>query len=103
MSSQGPGCTGANGGIVFAANPTGTHVPRGYTFSLQSVRDSSDWISLKKQTLILHEDKTKEFKDPWFVHGNDYRIQFLEGRQKNGLLPLCKGCKGVGFGATGPF
>jgi hypothetical protein len=103
MSSQGPSLSGTATTIAFAANPTGTRVPRGYTFSLKSVRDSSDWIALKKQTLILKEDKTKDFTDPWFVRGNDYRLQFLEGRYKNGVTPGCAGCEGGAFGATGPF
>jgi len=89
----------------FAPNPNGTVIDSVYKFQKPNVRDGSDWIALKKQTLILKEDKTKSFKDPWFVHGNDYRLQYLEGRYKNGLAPGCAGCNGVAFGATGssPF
>ena len=104
MSSQGPYLNGTPASIVFAANNTkGTPLPTGYKFTQASLRDGSDWIALKKQTLILNEDKTKNFKDPWFVHGNDYRLQFLEGRYKNGVAPACAGCDGQAFPGAVPF
>jgi len=103
MSSQGPSISGATGTIVFAANPTGSQVSSGYKFSVESIRDGSEWTALKKQTLILKEKKQKDFTDPWFVHGNDYRLQYLEGLYKNGIAPGCTGCYSGAFGATGPF
>jgi len=103
MSSQGPSLLGATGPIVFAENPTGTQVPTGYTFDVISIRDGSDWIALKKQTLILKENKTKHFQDPWFVRGNDYRLQYLQGQYKNGATPGCAGCDAGAFTGDGPF
>ena len=106
MSSQGPSAgsrtspTGATG----CFGPIGTsQVPAGYKFSFESVQDGSDWIALKKQTLILNENKTKAFQDPWFVHGNNYRLQYLQGRYKNGLAPGCTGCDAGAFNGIGPF
>jgi hypothetical protein len=103
MSSQGPSISGTPSDIVFAANPPGTQVSSGYKFDKDSLRDGSDWIALKKQTLIFNENKTKTFKDPWFVHGNNYRLQYLQGQYKNGLAPGCTGCDAGAFTGTGPF
>jgi hypothetical protein len=103
MSSQGPSVFGVPSDIVFAENPAGTQLPVGYRFNVRSVRDGSDWIALKKQTLILKENKQKSFTDPWFVRGNDYRLQYLQGRYKNGTPPGCNGCAGSAFDINGPF
>ena len=85
MSSQGPSSgsrstpTGANG----CYGPTGpSQVPVGYIFNTLSIRDGSDWTSYKKQTVILNEDKAAGFQDPWFVYGNESRLQFLQGQYK---------------------
>lgn len=108
MSSQGP-ATGNGGptGATGCYGPTGTsQVSRGYTFDTDSIRDGSDWIAYKKQILIRNENKTKNFKDPWFVHGNDYRLQYLQGVYKGGGVtgPACTGCTGgAAFGTNGPF
>ena len=103
MSSQGASVSGTPSSIVFAVNPAGTQVSTGYKSDTKSIRDGSDWISLKKQTLILNENKTKAFQDPWFVHGNNYRLQYLQGRYKNGVAPGCSGCNAGAFSGTGPF
>jgi hypothetical protein len=106
MSSQGPssgprsGPTGATG--CYGATGT-SQSPTGYKFTTYGgIRDGSDWISYKKQTLILKESKTKVFQDPWFAHGNDYRLQFMEGRFKNGVPTGCTGCPASAFGGNGP-
>ena len=105
MSSQGPSSgsrsipTGATG--CFGPSAT-SQVPRGYKFTDESIRDGSDWISYKKQTLILNESKSKAFQDPWFARGNDYRLQFLQGRYKNGTPTACSGCPGGAFSSNGP-
>jgi hypothetical protein len=106
MSSQGPssGSRSTPTGETGCYGPTGpSQVPRQYTFTNASIRDGSDWISYKKQTLILNENKSKVFQDPWFAHGNDYRLQFLQGRYKNGTPVQCNGCTGGAFSGNGPF
>ena len=106
MSSQGPstGSTTTSTGATGCYGPTGTsQLPPGYTFTNRSVRDGSDWIAYKKQTLILNENKTRGFQDPWFVRGNDYRLQFMEGLYKNGRPSGCSGCNRSAFAGNGPF
>ena len=97
MSSQGPqGATGASG------------IPKGYRWTNLSVRDSSDWTSYRKQQLIYNSatvartgasaEKLSKYERPWFVNGQDYKLDFLNGRNK------CLGCTGGAFnGATGPI
>ena len=103
MSSQGPssGSRSTPTGAIGCYGPTGpSQVPRGYKFNNNSLRDGSDWISYKKQVTILHENKTKNFQDPWFVRGNDYRLQFLQGKF---LSPTgCAPCLGSAFIGNGP-
>jgi hypothetical protein len=96
MSSQGPSSgsrtvpTGATG----CYGPTGTtQVPIGYRFTTTSIRDSSDWTSYKKQSLIFKDPKADKAKDPWFVHGSEYRLEFLNGQYKS----ACTGCTGTAF------
>ena len=72
MSSQGPSISGATGPIVFAANPTGSQIPRGYKFDVKSIRDGSDWIALKKQTMILKENKQKDMSNNEFEKNGYY-------------------------------
>jgi len=106
MSSQGPssGSRTTPTGRTGCFGPTATsQVARGYTFTTASLRDSSDWIALKKQTLILKENKTKVFQDPWFARGNDYRLQYLQGQYKNGIPPGCQGCDGGALNGQGPL
>ena len=89
MSSQGPaggtglgytGTTGATGSCVLGGTPS--QVVPGYPFSTLSIRDASDWIKYKKQALIYKDPKTANAKDPWFVHGNDFRLEWLNGKNK---------------------
>lgn len=106
MSSQGP-ATGNGGptGATGCFGPTGTsQVSAGYAFDKDVIRDGSDWTAYKRQILIRNEDKTKNFKDPWFVRGNDYRIQYLLGAYKGlGTTSDCSGCTGAAFSGNGPF
>ena len=94
MSSQGPAVTGSVNYNGFVANPSaGAPVSIGYPFDTDSIRDSSDWIAYKKQTLILNESKTKLADAlPEVRYGNDYRIQFLLGRFKNAFNTACGNC-----------
>ena len=105
MSSQGPstGSETTSSGASDCNGPTTTsQVPKDYTFTNRSIRDGSDWIAYKRQTLILNESKTRGFQDPWFARGNDYRLQFMEGRYKNGTPPECAGCAVSAFAGNGP-
>ncbi len=106
MSSQGPVgdpaidkadppfCTGPTGGFPYQS--------AGPKFNLGAIRDASDWIAYKKQNLIRKEDKSKINQDPWFSHGNDYRIQYQMGVYKSGAEG-CTGCDSGVFGSTGPY
>lgn len=95
MSSQGPKATGTPKYNGFKADPaSGTpSVAIGYPFTAGSIRDGSDWIAYKKQTLISKEHKTKlKSSHPDIAYSNDYRIQYLLGRYKNPTDTDCNGC-----------
>ena len=103
MSSQGPssGSRSSPTGATGCYGPTGpSQVSPGYKFSNYALRDGSDWIAYKKQLMIFNENKTKNFQDPWFVHGNDYRLQYLQGRFLSSAE--CTGCTGGAFNGNGP-
>jgi hypothetical protein len=104
MSSQGPATTGNVATPPFCTGPTGGTplVEAGYRFTTASIRDASDWLAYKKQSLIFNENKAKINQDPWFSRGNDYRIQYLLGRYKVGDTG-CTGCDSNSFGGTGPY
>jgi hypothetical protein len=94
MSSQGAAAgprsipTGATG----CFGPTGTsQVAAGYPFSTISVRDGSDWINYKKQSRIFKDENLVFSKDPWFVRGNEFRLEYLNGQNK------CVPCQANGF------
>lgn len=70
-------------------------VSKGYQFTKASIRDGSDWIAYKRQLLTLNELKPELAKDPWFVKGNDYRLQKLQGQYKK--PEECDGCDGGAF------
>jgi hypothetical protein len=92
MSSQGPssgpntgytGITGVSGELkACILEGTPSQVPPGYAFDKLSIRDASDWIKYKKQSIIYKDPKTSKAKDPWFVHGNDFRLEWLNGENK---------------------
>ena len=67
----------------------------GYTFKDFHVRDSSDWITLKKQA-ILSASKT-----PVAIKGESYsnnsRLNLKEGKYKVGAAFGCSGCFGDAF------
>jgi hypothetical protein len=89
MSSQGPatGTATPSGASGCFGNTQNSQVPRGYTFSPLSIRDSSDWIAYKKQQLISKETTAGLNQTTWFKSGNDFRIQYLLGKFK------CDSCK----------
>jgi hypothetical protein len=80
MSSQGPKTGSA---------PVG--VPAGYVLSPSGMRDSSDYTRYLKQAAIYSCDATTKAKDPWFVRGQDYRLQWLNGRHR------CTACSSGAF------
>ena len=104
MSSQGAGATGTVsyvGGDSCFRVPAANQVLVGYVFDKDMLRDGSDWTSYKKKLLIRNENKAKPFQDPWFARGNDYRLQFLQGRFLQGPSG-CTGCEGAAFDGNGP-
>jgi len=106
MSSQGPkvsGTVAVNDIPIMNILPASAALSAGYAFDPDSVRDAGDWIKRKKQLLVFNEDKTKSFIDPWFVHGNDYRLTWLQGRTKQ-PTGCPSGCPtGNTFVGNGPF
>ena len=99
MSSQGPS-TGANSksnGLNGCYGPIeNSQVPHGYAFSptLSNIRDGSDWIAYKKQSLIFKAIKPSMTKDAGYVNGNNYRLDYLNGRFK------CGACDGNAFSSS---
>jgi len=86
MSSQGA-ATGTKTGFTRDSDTcvlvgNASQIPPGYPFSTVSIRDASDWIKFKKQKIIYKDPKTSKAKDPWFVHGNDFRLEWLNGENK---------------------
>ena len=94
MSSQGPAVSGSVSYNGFAADPaSGSPVSVGYAFDKDSIRDSSDWIAYKKQSLLSKENQTKLKKAlPDLAYSNDYRLQVLLGRFKNPTTASCSSC-----------
>lgn len=88
MSSQGP--------------PASVITP-GYAFDTRTLRDASDWTQYKKRQMILNENKLKNFQDPWFVRGNQYRLDYLGGLFQNGTPTACAGCSSGAYYPNGPF
>jgi hypothetical protein len=106
MSSQGAsaGSRSVPTGSTGCYGPTGTsQVPVGYRFSNTSLRDGSDWTALKKKLLVLNENKTIGFQDPWFPHGNNYRLDYLDGLFQSGGSTGCTGCDGAAYSGNGAF
>jgi hypothetical protein len=107
MSSQGPKVTGpvSVNGIALQAIPASSAVTAGYAFDKDAIRDAGDWIRYKKELLVFNENKAKNFTDPWFVRGNEYRLTWMQGRSKQPVAPPeCAPCaSGSGFVGNGPF
>jgi hypothetical protein len=106
MSSQGgKAAASANyNGVALNITATDAAVDIGYGFDKDSIRDAGDWIKYKKQLLVYNENKTKNFKDPWFVRGNEYRLTWLQGRSKQPTSTPCVACDlGSAFVGNGPF
>jgi hypothetical protein len=108
MSSQGPKVSGVVdvvGKPGLNIMPASAALSAGYSFDRDVIRDAGDWIKYKKQLLVFNEDKTKNFTDPWFVRGNEYRLTWMQGRSKQpDAAPGCVPCDtGSGFVGRGPF
>jgi hypothetical protein len=107
MSSQGPkvsGTVNVNGVPILNVMPVTTALSAGYAFDKDAIRDAGDWIKYKKQLLVFNEDKTKNFTDPWFVRGNDYRLTWMQGQSKQPTATPCVPCAtGSAFVGNGPF
>ena len=105
MSSQGAAAgSSVSSGAIACFGPTSPlQNPVGYQFNNVSIRDGSDWTSLKKKLLILNENKGKPFKDPWFVRGNNYRLDYLGGLFQGSGSAGCNTCDGSAYSGNGPF
>lgn len=107
MSSQGPtvsGTVSVNAPPILNIMPSTATLSAGYAFDKDALRDAGDWIRYKKQLLVFRENKTKNFTDPWFAHGNDYRLTWLNGRYKQPDSAPCVSCNnGSAFVGNGPF
>jgi hypothetical protein len=82
MSSQGPNATQVSG----------------YPFNNKSVRDSSGWVEMKKQKIILNEKTVSPNgypSDPWQTRSGDRRLDYLNGKFK------CTECTGNPFNSNG--
>jgi len=102
MSSQGPTTSlpkNTNAGMTGSA---GQQNPKLYSVDLLGMRDSSDWIKYKKRLLVVNENKARTFQDQGYVHGNNYRLDFLGGRIQ---VPAtsCSSCDGSAYRGSGPF
>jgi hypothetical protein len=109
MSSQGPKVSGIVkvNDFKLQSLPASVALSAGYAFDKDAIRDAGDWIKYKKQLLVFNENKSKNFQDPWFVHGNDYRLTWLQGRSKQPLTDPVTNCvpcdEGSAFIGNGPF
>jgi len=102
MSSQGPTTSLTKATNSLAVGTAGQQNPKLYSVDLVGMRDSSDWIKYKKRLLIVSEDKSRTFQDQGYVHGNNYRLDFLGGRTQ---VPAasCSACEGSAYRGSGPF
>lgn len=101
MSSQGP--TSSTTGIISYTGFTGSAIVPGYSFNVSSIRDSSDWITFKKQSIIAREGPLGNSypSDPWIPFGGDRRLDYMSGRYKLGGVTNCTGCTGSAFVGNG--
>lgn len=94
MSSSQGGNTGIGMGNV---DPS---IPPGYPFSVNSIRDASDWIKYKKEARKYSNYKftssdNKNTEPYWLKYGNQFRLSYSFGRWK------CDGfCSGNAFNSN---
>lgn len=81
----------------------------GYTFSRAAVRDSGDWIALKKQVRVAADQKTLvtssatnptpplSTTDPWLTYSSGFRLTRQLGQYKGGgtTFAPCLNCSGA--------
>jgi hypothetical protein len=102
MSSQGPTTSLTKTINAGALGIAGQQNPKLYSVDLVGMRDSSDWIKYKKRLLVVNENKARTYQDQGYVHGNNYRLDFLGGRIQ---VPdaTCTACEGSAYRGSGPF
>ena len=84
----------SQGAAVGSESNTPSQIPRDYTFSRVSIRDSSDWTRYVKEQRVFKAGKALQTEDPWIPYGNAYRLTFLNGKFK------CGSCPGNAFGGN---
>lgn len=92
MSSGGANTTTARGAPLSTTN--------GYPYSLVEVRNSGDWIALKKQVIIRNSAKISQSSNPWFIYGSNFRLDYLNGGYKQAEIPGCTVCNGNAFNSN---
>lgn len=76
---------------------SGGSITKGYAFDLSKLRDASDWVKFKKQTIMYKDTNLIQSRDPWFIAGNNARLDYLNGRYKSTICtPQCSGSAFVG-------
>jgi hypothetical protein len=106
MSSQGPTINFSTLPKLYNGIATnlsgGTQISTIYSVSQNGLRDSSDWIQYKKRLLVVKENKARAYQDQGYLHGNNYRLDFLGGRVQ---VPdaTCNACDGNAYKGSGPF
>jgi len=95
MSSQGPASSddGTNGGYPTGSEEVGTVKPRGFTYSLESIRDASDHTEFVRQskTYTSYVGPIAPLNNRSEIYGCWFRLQYLLGRHKRGV---CNGTAG---------
>jgi hypothetical protein len=94
MSSQGPASSddGTNGGYPAGSAQVGTVTPRGYRYSLESIRDASDYTEYIRQqkSYSSYVGASAPNENRPDIYGSWFRLQYLLGRHKRGV------CTGTG-------
>jgi hypothetical protein len=89
MSSQGPAAStnGTNGGYAGGADNLGTVTPNGYRYSLESIRNASDYTEFVRQQRAYNSyvGATAPKENRPDIYGSWFRLQYLLGRHKRGV------------------
>jgi len=90
----------SSGGANTATARGATLASNGYPYSLVEVRNSGDWIALKKQVIIRNSAKISQSSNPWFIYGSNFRLDYLNGGYKQAEITGCTACNGNAFNSN---
>jgi hypothetical protein len=89
MSSQGPAAStnGGNAGYPAGSNNPGTVTPTGYRYSLESIRNASDYTEYVRQqkSYSSYVGASAPRENRADIYGCWFRLQYLLGRHKKGI------------------